>query len=143
MYETTFKITVDQQNDKLFTFKRATAYFDGDNAKAYGTVPTTAVLAATADTKIGFDLYTLYKEGSISADKQNTITFTEEKPSRVVSGKKQFAPAWLDETLPQPTKNSKLKFSLMFLSQQLMKIGVVLILVVILLCLMHHSEILV
>lgn len=28
------KITVDQQNDKLFTFKRATAYFDGDNAKA-------------------------------------------------------------------------------------------------------------
>ncbi len=31
----------------------------------------------------------------------------------------------------------------MFLSQQLMKIGVVLILVVILLCLMHHSEILV
>ncbi len=87
MYETTFKITVDQQNDKLFTFKRATAYFDGDNAKAYGTVPTTAVLAATADTKIGFDLYTLYKEGSISADKQNNITFTEEKPSRVVSGK--------------------------------------------------------
>ena len=109
LYETTFKITVDQQNDKLFTFKRATAYFDGDNAKAYGTVPTTAVLAATADTKIGFDLYTLYKEGSISADKQNTITFTEEKPSRVVSGKKQFAPAWLDETLPQPTKNSKIK----------------------------------
>ena len=109
LYETTFKITVDQQNDKLFTFKRATAYFDGDNAKAYGTVPTTAVLAATADTKIGFDLYTLYKEGSISADKQNTITFTEEKPSRVVSGEKQFAPAWLDETLPQPTKNSKIK----------------------------------
>ena len=109
LYETTFKITVDQQNDKLFTFKRATAYFDGDNAKAYGTVPTTAVLAATTDTKIGFDLYTLYKEGSISADKQNTITFTEEKPSRVVSGKKQFAPAWLDETLPQPTKNSKIK----------------------------------
>ena len=109
LYETTFKITVDQQNDKLFTFKRATAYFDGDNAKAYGTVPTTAVLAATADTKIGFDLYTLYKEGSISADKQNTITFTEEKPSRVVSGKKQFAPAWLDETLPQPTKNSKIE----------------------------------
>ena len=109
LYETTFKITVEQQNDKLFTFKRATAYFDGDNAKAYGTVPTTAVLAATADTKIGFDLYTLYKEGSISADKQNTITFTEEKPSRVVSGKKQFAPAWLDETLPQPTKNSKIK----------------------------------
>lgn len=109
LYETTFKITVDQQNDKLFTFKRATAYFDGDNAKAYGTVPTTAVLAATADTKIGFDLYTLYKEGSISADKQNTITFTEEKPSRVVSGKKQFAPAWSDETLPQPTKNSKIK----------------------------------
>lgn len=143
LYETTFKITVDQQNDKLFTFKRATAYFDGDNAKAYGTVPTTAVLAATADTKIGFDLYTLYKEGSISADKQNNITFTEEKPSRVVSGKKQFAPAWLDETLPQPTKNSKIKVSLMFLSQQLMKIGVVLILVVILLCLMHHSEILV
>ena len=109
LYETTFKITVDQQNDKLFTFKRATAYFDGDNAKAYGTVPTTAVLAATADTKIGFDLYTLYKEGSISADKQNTITFTEEKPSRGVSGNKQFAPAWLDETLPQPTKNSKIK----------------------------------
>ena len=109
LYETTFKITVDQQNDKLFTFKRATAYFDGDNAKAYGTVPTTAVLAATADTKIGFDLYALYKEGSISADKQNNITFTEEKPSRVVSGKKQFAPAWLDETLPQPTKNSKIK----------------------------------
>ena len=109
LYETTFKITVDQQNDKLFTFKRATAYFDGDNAKAYGTVPTTAVLAATADTKIGFDLYTLYKEGSISADKQNNITFTEEKPSRVVSGKKQFAPAWLDEPLPQPTKNSKIK----------------------------------
>ena len=109
LYETTFKITVDQQNDKLFTFKRATAYFDGDNAKAYGTVPTTAVLAATADTKIGFDLYTLYKEGSISADKQNNITFTEEKPSRVVSGKKESAPAWLDETLPQPTKNSKIK----------------------------------
>ena len=109
LYETTFKITVDQQNDKLFTFKRATAYFDGDNAKAYGTVPTTAVLAATADTKIGFDLYTLYKEGSISTDKQNNITFTEEKPSRVVSGKKESAPAWLDETLPQPTKNSKIK----------------------------------
>lgn len=33
LYETTFKITVDQQNDKLFTFKRATAYFDGDKAK--------------------------------------------------------------------------------------------------------------
>ena len=109
LYETTFKITVDQQNDKLFTFKRATAYFDGDNAKAYGTVPTSTVLAATADTKIGFDLYTLYKEGSISTDKQNNITFTEEKPSRVVSGKKESAPAWLDETLPQPTKNSKIK----------------------------------
>ena len=109
LYETTFKITVDQQNDKLFTFKRATAYFDGDNAKAYGTVPTSTVLAATADTKIGFDLYTLYKEGSISTDKQNNITFTEEKPSRVVSGKKESAPACLDETLPQPTKNSKIK----------------------------------
>ena len=46
LYETTFKITVNQQNDKLFTFKRATACFDGDNAKAYGTVPTATVLAA-------------------------------------------------------------------------------------------------
>mgnify|MGYP002614788675 FL=1 len=109
LYETTFKITVDQQNDKLFTFKRATAYFDGDNAKAYGTVPTTTAFDVTGGNKIGFDLYTLYKEGSVSTEKQDNITFTEEKPSRVVSGKKQFAPAWLNENEPQPTKDSKIK----------------------------------
>ena len=38
LYETTFKITVDQQNDKLFVFKRATGYFFAGNiAKAYST----------------------------------------------------------------------------------------------------------
>ena len=31
LYETTFKITVDQQNDKLFVFKRATGYFFAGN----------------------------------------------------------------------------------------------------------------
>ena len=111
LYETTFKITVDQQDDKLFVFKRATAYFDKDgNAKAYGTVPTTANVAD--NNKISFDLYTLYKEGSISdTDKENKyITFTEEKPSRVESGKKVYASAWLTEEAGNvPTHDSKIK----------------------------------
>ncbi|MBD3587778.1 PL29 family lyase N-terminal domain-containing protein [Bacteroides sp. GM023] len=107
LYETTFKITVDQQDDKLFVFKRATAYFDKDgNAKAYGTVPT------IDNNKISFDLYTLYKEGSISdADKDSKyISFTEEKPSRVESGKKVYASAWLtEEEGDVPTHDSKIK----------------------------------
>lgn len=32
LYETTFTITVDQQDDKLFVFKRADAYFEGNDA---------------------------------------------------------------------------------------------------------------
>lgn len=112
LYETTFKITVDQQNDKLFTFKRADAYFDKDgNAKAYGTVPTATTTAfAVADNKISFDLYTLYKEGSISKDYKDNITFTEEKPSRGEGNKKEFAPAWLKEEVNNvPTKDSNIK----------------------------------
>ena len=84
-YETTFKITVDQQNDKLFVFKRATGYFFAGNiAKAYGTVPTAVTLDNNADaTKISFDLYTLYQDGSITKEYKDNITFTEDKPYRL------------------------------------------------------------
>ena len=116
LYETEFNITVDQQDDKLFVFKRATGYFVGDIAKAYGTVPTSpaqSVAVNSSDNKISFDLYTLYKDGSITdADKDKTkgyITFTEQELSRTVDGKKQIAPAWLSEEAPQPTTDSNIK----------------------------------
>ena len=112
LYETTFKITVDQQNDKLFVFKRATGYFFAGNiAKAYGTVPTAVTLDNNADaTKISFDLYTLYQDGSITKEYKDNITFTEDKPYRLNNKDKEYAPAWLTEEVDDtPTKKSEIK----------------------------------
>ena len=112
LYETTFKITVDQQNDKLFVFKRATGYFFAGNiAKAYGTVPTAVTLDNNADaTKISFDLYTLYQDGSITKEYKDNITFTEDKPYRLNNKNKEYAPAWLTEEVDDtPTKKSEIK----------------------------------
>ena len=112
LYETTFKITVDQQNDKLFVFKRATGYFFAGNiAKAYGTVPAAVALDNNADaTKISFDLYTLYQDGSITKEYKDNITFTEDKPYRLNNKNKEYAPAWLTEEVNNtPTKKSEIK----------------------------------
>ena len=79
LYETTFKITVDQQDSKLFEFKRAGAYFSGDNATAYGNVND-----EDAAGKITYNLYKLYQEGSISAKEKALISFDEEIPSKMV-----------------------------------------------------------
>ena len=111
LYETTFKITVDQQNDKLFVFKRATGYFFAGNiAKAYGTVPTVTLDNNADATKISFDLYTLYQDGSITKEYKDNITFTEDKPYRLNNKDKEYAPAWLTEEVDDtPTKKSEIK----------------------------------
>ena len=111
LYETTFKITVDQQNDKLFVFKRATGYFFAGNiAKAYGTVPTVTLDNNADATKISFDLYTLYQDGSITKEYKDYITFTEDKPYRLNNKDKEYAPAWLTEEVDDtPTKKSEIK----------------------------------
>lgn len=89
LYETTFKITVDQQNDNLFTFKRADAYFSGNNATAYGNVN-------DVNDVITYNLYKLYQEGSISDNDKLLITFAEEIPSKMEEGNKVvYADAWL------------------------------------------------
>ena len=90
LYETTFKITVDQQDSKLFEFKRAGAYFSGDNATAYGNVND-----EDAAGKITYNLYKLYQEGSISAKEKALISFDEEIPSKMVDDTKVYADAWL------------------------------------------------
>ena len=90
LYETTFKITVDQQDSKLFEFKRAGAYFSGDNATAYGNVND-----EDAAGKITYNLYKLYQEGSISAKVKALISFDEEIPSKMVDDTKVYADAWL------------------------------------------------
>ena len=61
LYETTFTITVDQQDDKLFVFKRADAYFEGNDATAYGKVYANGVEMKT----ISYNLYSLYQANSI------------------------------------------------------------------------------
>ena len=61
LYETTFTITVDQQDDKLFVFKRADAYFEGNDATAYGKVYANGVETKT----ISYNLYSLYQANSI------------------------------------------------------------------------------
>ena len=55
LYETTFKITVDQPKN-LYTFKHATAYFEDEkNAVAYGNV-----YEDESDKVISFNLWPLY-----------------------------------------------------------------------------------
>lgn len=90
LYETTFKITVDQQDDKLFLFKRADAYFSGDNATAYGNVND-----PSATGKITYNLYNLYQDGKITAADKELITFSEKIPSKIVNKVEVFADEWL------------------------------------------------
>ena len=93
LYETTFTITVDQQDAKLFVFKRAGAYFKGDDATAYGKV------AVTAQTKtISYNLYSLYQANSILVGDETAnsfVTFTEEIPKDEAN--KKEGKAWLSE----------------------------------------------
>lgn len=83
MYETTFKITVDQPKN-LYTFKHATAYFeDKENAVAYG-----KVYEGNSPKLISFNLYTLYQANSILEGDETTnsfVKFTEVIPERVVT----------------------------------------------------------
>ena len=92
LYETTFKITVDQPKN-LYTFKHATAYFeDKENAVAYGNV-----YEDESDKVISFNLYTLYQANSIlegDATTNSFVKFTEVIPEK--SGNK-VAKAWLTE----------------------------------------------
>ena len=91
LYETTFTITVDQQDAKLFVFKRAGAYFKGDDATAYG-----KVYAAAQPKTISYNLYSLYQANSILVDAATTnsfVTFTEEIPEDEANKKK--GKAWL------------------------------------------------
>lgn len=90
LYETTFKITVDQQNDKLFVFRRADAYFSGNNATAYGNVN-------DADGVITYNLYKLYQEGYISDEAKTLISFDEEIPFKMENKNKVYADAWLGD----------------------------------------------
>ena len=97
LYETTFKITVDQPKN-LYTFKHATAYFEDEkNAVAYGNV-----YEDENDKLISFNLYTLYQANSILEGDVTTndfVKFTEVIPEK--SGDK-VAKAWLTE---QKTSN--------------------------------------
>ena len=90
LYETTFKITVDQPKN-LYTFKHATAYFEDEkNAVAYG-----KVYEDENDKLISFNLYTLYQANSIlegDATTNDFVKFTEVIPEK--SGDK-VAKAWL------------------------------------------------
>ena len=92
LYETTFKITVDQPKN-LYTFKHATAYFeDKENAVAYG-----KVYEGNSPKLISFNLYTLYQANSIlegDAITNSFVKFTEVIPEK--SGNK-VAKAWLTE----------------------------------------------
>ena len=92
LYETTFKITVDQP-ENLYTFKHATAYFeDKENAVAYG-----KVYEGNSPKLISFNLYTLYQANSIlegDATTNDFVKFTEVIPEK--SGNKE-AKAWLTE----------------------------------------------
>ena len=92
LYETTFKITVDQPKN-LYTFKHATAYFeDKENAVAYG-----KVYEGNSPKLISFNLYTLYQANSIlegDATTNSFVKFTEVIPEK--SGNK-VAKAWLTE----------------------------------------------
>ena len=92
LYETTFKITVDQPKN-LYTFKHATAYFeDKENAVAYG-----KVYEGNSPKLISFNLYTLYQANSILEGDETTnsfVKFTEVIPEK--SGNK-VAKAWLTE----------------------------------------------
>ena len=92
LYETTFKITVDQPKN-LYTFKHATAYFEDEkNAVAYGNV-----YEDESDKVISFNLYTLYQANSIlegNATTNDFVKFTEVIPEK--SGNK-VAKAWLTE----------------------------------------------
>ncbi|MEY8685071.1 collagen-like protein [Bacteroides sp. AN502(2024)] len=92
LYETEFKIAVNQVNKDLFNFKRAEAYFDGDNATAYGNVNDTE-----AEGNITYNLYNLYQEGTITEDDKLLISFGEEIPFKEKDGKKEYAKPWLDE----------------------------------------------
>ena len=97
LYETTFKITVDQPKN-LYTFKHATAYFEDEkNAVAYG-----KVYEGNSPKLISFNLYTLYQANSIlegDATTNDFVKFTEVIPEK--SGDK-VAKAWLTE---QKTSN--------------------------------------
>ena len=82
LYETTFKITVDQPKN-LYTFKHATAYFeDKENAVAYG-----KVYEGNSPKLISFNLYTLYQANSILEGDATTNSFVKFK----------VAKAWLTE----------------------------------------------
>ena len=92
LYETTFTITVDQQDDKLFGFKRADAYFEGNDATAYGKVYANGVETKT----ISYNLYSLYQANSILVGEATTnsyVTFTEEIPEDEAN--KKEGKAWL------------------------------------------------
>ena len=97
LYETTFKITVDQPKN-LYTFKHATAYFEDEkNAVAHG-----KVYEGNSPKLISFNLYTLYQANSIlegDATTNDFVKFTEVIPEK--SGDK-VAKAWLTE---QKTSN--------------------------------------
>ena len=97
LYETTFKITVDQPKN-LYTFKHATAYFEDEkNAVVYG-----KVYEGNSPKLISFNLYTLYQANSIlegDATTNDFVKFTEVIPEK--SGDK-VAKAWLTE---QKTSN--------------------------------------
>lgn len=92
LYETTFTITVDQQDDKLFGFKRADAYFEGNDATAYGKVYANDDAVKT----ISYNLYSLYQANSIlvgEATINSFVTFTEEIPEDEAN--KKEGKAWL------------------------------------------------
>lgn len=90
LYETTFNINVEQQNDKLFVFHRASSYFAGNNASAYGNVND-----PSATGKITYNLYNLYQDGKITAADKEFITFSEKIPSKTVNKVEVFADEWL------------------------------------------------
>lgn len=105
LYETTFKITVQQNND-LFSFKRASSYFDGDKATAYG-----KVYDKETDPKvISYDLYSLYQVGSILEGQNTTndfVTFSEVRPTKKVDGKEVIADKWLSDVAHSGVINVK------------------------------------
>nr|WP_294480774.1 PL29 family lyase N-terminal domain-containing protein [uncultured Bacteroides sp.] len=105
LYETTFKIIVQQNND-LFSFKRASSYFDGDKATAYG-----KVYDKDTDPKvISYDLYSLYQVGSILEGENTTndfVTFSEVRPTKKVDGKEVIADKWLSDVAHSGVINVK------------------------------------
>ena len=97
----------------MFEFKRAGAYFSGDNATAYGNVNDEDAVG-----KITYNLYKLYQEGSISAKEKALISFDEEIPSKMVDDTKVYADAWLSSN--KVAMRSQLR--LMMLGVVLMKV---------------------